>query len=116
MAKVSGTVTMGGKGVEGAGVVIQPDGGGTPALATTDASGNFTVDALVGPSKVSISKTEVIGGDVGAITTDEGVKLSGDTMSAKTKFLTPMKYGSTLTSGLILDVKQGMAPVTFDLK
>jgi hypothetical protein len=116
MATVAGTVTMNGSPVEGAGIVIEPEAGGTPAMATTDATGKFKVDAMIGKSKVAISKMKVTRGDVGAIKGDDGAVLSGDTTLGKTEHLTPVKYASPMTSGITLDVQRGMEAVTWDLK
>jgi hypothetical protein len=117
MATVTGVVTMSGKPVEGAGVLIEPEAGGPPATATTDASGKFSVSSLIGPSKVAISKVKSQRGEIGSLKGDEeGVVLSGDTMTGKTEFITPPKYASPMTSGLTIDVQKGMDEVTFDLK
>jgi hypothetical protein len=55
-------VTLDGTPVEGAGVVFTPEAGGLPANATTDASGKFTLKALLGPHTVAVTKTKAIGG------------------------------------------------------
>lgn len=105
---VSGTVTLDGKPVDGAAVILEPTGGGTPASGITDASGGFSVESTVGPHKVAISKTKTTA-KAGGITDEGGAE------DVNTEYFTPMRYGSTMTSGLTLDVQPGMDPANFDL-
>jgi hypothetical protein len=54
---VTGSVTYGGKPVSGASVAFVPEKG-SPAVGSTDASGNFSITgALPGPARVTIAKT-----------------------------------------------------------
>lgn len=110
---VTGTVTLDGKPVEGAGVVITPEAGGLPANATTDASGKFEMEALLGPSTVAVTKTKSTGGSNEELAEGESPKDMGET--ANVEYLVPMKYGLPQTSGLKVDVAKGMEPVELKL-
>jgi hypothetical protein len=115
MVTVDGTATLDGAPLEGAAVMMQPDGGGAPATATTDASGNFTLQTVPGPHKIAVTKTKSTGGAEAGVEED-GVLLSGDMESQQIEYITPMQYASPMTSGLSVDVQSGMQPVTLDLK
>lgn len=108
---VRGMVTLDGKPVEGAAVMIEPSGDGVPAIGMTDASGRFKIEAPSGKSRVAISKTVPASAAQGVLRADEGVQLSGNADRVRVKYLTPIKYASALTSGLTLDVRAGMDPV-----
>lgn len=103
---VSGTVTVQGKPVEGVAVMISPQTG-QPITASTDANGNFTLQAPAGSYKVAISKTQT--------RVPPGVDPEANPDAVTIEYLTPQKYASPTTSGLTLEVKPGMEPVTWDL-
>lgn len=134
---VTGTVTLDGKPLDGAAIsfvpAIAPDSdtapaGQTPATGQTDASGKFTlgsvagVGAVQGTYKVGVSKAaagaKVTGGDApkGA---PPGTMLSGGPGTGKppamAKNLVPDKYVNPDTSGITVEVKPGMEPVTIAL-
>jgi len=113
-APVSGTVTLDGSPVDGAAVVFVPAGGGRPASATTDPSGNFTLEANVGRNAVTVSKTKPIG-DVPVEEGAEPELMPDDSEEVEVEYLVPMKYGLPSTSGLSVDVQKGMDPVTLTL-
>lgn len=113
MATVTGTVTLDGQAVEGAGVVFTPEAGGLPANATTDASGKFELEALLGPNSVAVTKTKAAGGAGEELAEGDSPEDMGE--SADVEYLVPMKYGLPQTSGLNVDVAKGMDPVTLDL-
>lgn len=108
---VTGTVTLDGAPVEGAAVILEPAEGGSPASATTDASGKFSLKTVAGPHKVAISKTKVTMAEGANVPEDAGGEVSDENM----EYLTPMKYASPMTSGLTVDVTAGMEPVEFAL-
>lgn len=114
-ATVTGTVTLDGTPVEGAGVVITPEAGGTPANATTDASGEFSTEALLGPSTVAVIKTKPIGGG-STEELEEGDSPEDMGEGTELEYLVPMKYGLASTSGLKADVAKGMEPLNLELK
>lgn len=113
---VHGTVTLDGKPVEGAAVMIEPSGDGIPAIGMTDASGRFKIEAPLGKSRVAISKTVPASAAQGVLRADEGVRLSGNADRVSVKYVTPIKYASALTSGLTLDVRAGMDPVRLAIR
>lgn len=128
---VTGNVTMGGSPVDGAVVTFLPDQGGTAAVGTTDASGNYTLTtraagdgAEAGQYKVTVTKYEsppeeetgpqVETGDVTAEDFDEyaavedydedGLEGGGADVS---KNLLPSKFSKATTSGLTAEVTEG---------
>ena len=115
MAQVSGTVTLDGSPVEGAVVALEPVAGGRPATATTDASGNFSTEALLGETRIGVTKTKTA-----AVEADpdspEGEQLSGDMSNTDIEYLLPVKYAAPRESGLTADVQPGMAPLNLELK
>jgi hypothetical protein len=108
---VTGTVTLDGKPLEGAGIMFQPDAGGIPATGTSDAEGRFTLTtgnergATIGIHSVAVSKP--IDNPAHA-NVEEGVIVD-------IKLATPIKYASPRTSGLSVDVQHRMAPVLLEL-
>jgi hypothetical protein len=111
----AGIVTLDGKPVEGAQVVIVPE---PPAIhsafGTTDAQGRFslhasenTKGAVPGPYKVQISKTIIIKG--------EG-KSSDGSEPFRVEFGVPTKYAATPTSGLLCTIPEsGTTDLKFEL-
>lgn len=122
----SGKVTLDGAPVEGATVVLAPEGGsGNAASGMTNAEGvvHFTTfesrdGAVPGTYLVTVAKTAFPDGR--ALTADDP---SYDPSTAVTavvkgaKELLPAKYKVAKTSGLTVEVKNGEnAPAAFDLK
>jgi hypothetical protein len=103
-APVSGTVTMQGKPLAGAGVTFFPTGKGPMATGNTNENGEFTLmtnrpgdGAPVGGHRVAIGNAE------------EGRRKSGPNI--------PERYGKPDSSGLTAEVKAGQKNVfAFDLK
>lgn len=118
MATVSGTVTLDGTPVEGAGVVFTPQAGGRAVNASTDASGKFSLEALVGPNVVAVTKTRPVGGGSTAPAGNLAEGESPQDMGEETKleYIVPMKYGIPTTSGLKVEVARGMDPVALELQ
>jgi hypothetical protein len=106
--QVTGTVTLDGEPVEGAVVGFRPTAG-TPATATTDASGRFTLNATPGQNGVTVTKSEL----VGEAPAEDAEATAGD---VETRMLLPIRYSAVQGSGLSFDVQPGMAPVTIELK
>lgn len=123
--EVSGTVTLDGKPLEGAMVGFYPASGGAPATGQTDSSGKFTLKAPVGKAKVSVSKTAAGGeakvdqaaaGAAPAGTALSGPPVAGGAPPAPPKSVVPAKYTNAENSGIVVEVKSGMQPVTIELK
>ena len=107
LVEVTGTVTLDGQPVDGAVVGFRPSEG-TPAAATTDATGKFTLRVSVGQCAITVIKSETVGG--GAVAgADETAQ------EVQTKSLLPIKYSAAQGSGLTADVQRGMAPLTLEL-
>ena len=121
-AEVSGTVTLDGTPVDGAIVAFFHPEGGQPARGVTDASGTFTLTtfkagdgARLGQQKVSVTKIDESEQKAAAA---EGLDTptTSEDFSVTAKHLLPVLYSSPSTSGLTVEVKKGMAPVTIELK
>ncbi len=122
--KVSGTVKLGGKPVDGALVTFQPSGEGKSAVGSTNDKGEFKLStfgpgdgALPGSYKVTITKTSaptvtakpttppgtLASGDLGAdYAPPSGSDGSKGVVAPKN--MLPAKYASDATSGLIATV------------
>jgi len=118
---VSGTVTLDGQPVDGASVTFYPASGGRPAMGTTDAQGNFTLttfekgDGAI-PGTYNVTVTKVAAGEASPDEqSDTGEALMG-AEDTEGKSLLPVKYSSVKTSGLTVEVKAGMEPVTLALQ
>lgn len=109
-ATVTGTVTLDGAPVDGAGVVFTPEGGGRAVNATTDASGKFTLEAMLGPNVVAVTKTRPLGGAAEPQNLEEGASPADMGENAKLEYLVPKKYRLASTSGLKVTVEKGMEP------
>jgi hypothetical protein len=122
---VTGTVTQGGKPVEGAMVTFSPDGRGHAAAGTTDASGKFSLTtqisgdgAVPGTYKVMVSKFEqtaqpmtaeddIDAAYAAAEAAGQDISASGaGRPAAGPKNLVPDKYASPTTSGLTATVAE----------
>ncbi len=116
MVPVSGRVTLDGQPVEGASVMLHPQGEGRPATGLTDARGEFqltTVEefdgAMLGAYRVTVSLVRPRG-DVDYDTAEAGF----DEMSLE--YVVPQRYGDRETSGLTAQVERGMSPLELDLQ
>lgn len=122
---VSGTVTLDGSPLEGAAVTFTPAAGGRLATGTTDASGKFTLmtfvagdGAIAGSHKVGVSKMEAGATPQADPNSPPGTMLSGPPGaggSQPPKSLIPKKYSNPEKSGITVEVKSGMEPVTIEL-
>jgi hypothetical protein len=116
---VSGTVLRQGQPVAEATIIFEPQGSTPAATGLTDASGNFRLTsfdtddgAVPGEYLVAIRKVQVIKTDRPPNAPDDFTAPPADE-----KWLLPVKYGHTSTSGLTASVKPD-APnnFTFELK
>lgn len=110
---VSGTVTLDGTAVADAGVMFTGPEGGNPVATTTDASGNFSLDAVPGSNQVAVSKSKTIG--EAPAPSDDGTMPEDTGAPPEVEWIIPMKYANYRTSGLTVDVSKGMEPVRLDL-
>jgi hypothetical protein len=112
------TVIYNGSPVEGATVSFINET--EPAYGRTDAQGVAKMKtyvegdgAILGPHRVSITKTESSGGEVADVSSPE---YNPDAPAAVIKHLVPMKYSSPATSGFTVDVTDsGPKEVKFEL-
>lgn len=107
---VSGVVTYKGQPVEGATIMFVSTAGKRGAVATTDASGKFTMTtfepkdgAIPGTYQVAIQKTIVEGAPPEGATGKAGEEPPAGTP----KDLLPAKYKDASKSGLTVEVKEG---------
>lgn len=117
-APVSGVVTLDGKPVAGASVMLTPDDGGRPALGETDAEGKFTLTtfepgdgALVGKHHVTVRKVEI-----------SGVQADRDGLSGapipggiREKWIIPKKYSNAKEWNHTVEVKSSLEPLKLQL-
>lgn len=115
---VRGVVKLDGTAVAGATVLFQP-AQGVPGRAITGADGTFELTtfangdgALVGRHRVAVSKFTMSGVEETAGGVSGPVAAAG----VKETWVTPRRYATTAESGLEVEVKRGMGPVTLDLK
>jgi hypothetical protein len=108
--EVTGKVTYNGSALEGAIVTFHPAEGAL-ATGTTDASGQYTLEAVVGDHKVAVKKST--GSDLGGDTATEGpgdmekMYLQAKDQAEEAKSAIPEKYGDPEQSGLTTTVSSG---------
>lgn len=101
---VTGQVLYNGEPVAGAQVAFWGDGTSTPAVGQTDSSGRFKLmtqereGAIPGKHKVTVSKTEVLGGTGDSPSMDDAAKAPA--VATETKSHLPEKYGDQSQSPL----------------
>jgi len=115
---VTGTVTLNGTAVEGASVMLMPEGEGQAATGITDAEGEFSLKtydpgdgARPGSYKVTVIKKET----TGFLADQDGLSGGIAPEGVQEKWLTPQKYSSPDTSELTAEVKDGMQPLKLEL-
>jgi hypothetical protein len=121
---VTGVVTLDGKPVENAAVMLMAmdltKSVGPPASAATDKEGRFTLKtenigpgAVPGKYQVTVIKKET----TGVLADKHGLAGRIAPGGVKEKWLVPQKYASPTTSGwTAIEVKAGMEPLKLDLK
>lgn len=110
-----GKVTYKDQPVEGATVSFLGDGNGTPAIAITDAAGEFILTtsqsgdgAVPGVHKVSVSK--FVGQpakSTGPTSMEDAAKAAKSAAASKQMSMLPDRYNSADSSGLQYTVKEG---------
>jgi hypothetical protein len=125
--RVSGTVTLDGKSIEGAIVTFSPDAPkGVVASGITDAEGRFQLNANTGgaapgagtPSgsyKVKIVKIETLPPVEITDDYDPSITEAATRKAKKPKHIIPEAYGTTETSGLTATVNKGANDFSFEL-
>ncbi len=120
---VSGTVTQGGKPVDGATILFVSTDGKKSATGKTDASGRYTLTttksgdgAVAGQYKVAITKFDA--GQVAAadISDPNYAPPDPNKPAPVAKNLLPEKYASPETSGLTATVKESSNKIDFTLE
>jgi hypothetical protein len=124
---VTGTVTLDGKPVDGATVTFVPGEGGTPAVGTTNASGQYSLKsfgtaqgAIPGPYLVQIVKYQFASTGAAAATGDG--EMPADYQNPESsgegggKNQLPAKYESPSQSGLKATVTEDPSKNVFDFQ
>jgi hypothetical protein len=103
-------VTLDGKPLADAAVLLVPIDGGVPGRGSTTDSGSFSLStfdrndgAVVGRHRVAVSKVETSRFAAGS----DGLSGKLDGRQIQTKCLCPERYGSPATSGLEVAVERG---------
>lgn len=116
------TVTYNGSPVEGATVTfIDPSDPPAPSYGRTDAQGvakmatSYADGAVAGTHKVTINKSESVGGAPQVDTDDPAYDPDAAYAPSSVKHHLPVKYNSPATSGLTAEVKSGTNEFKFDL-
>jgi hypothetical protein len=115
---VNGTVTVDGTPVEGASVMFMPQFQGRPAVGLTDTSGRFTLTTFArgdgaqpGQHKVTVTLQKT----TGFVADKDGLSGGIAPEGVRVEWLVPERYSNPETSGLSIEVRQGVSPVTLDL-
>ncbi len=115
---VTGTVTLDGKPIAGATVMLQPQGPGKPAVGVTDDQGRFSLytfepgdGALPGTYLVTVRKVEV----TGFLADDQGLSGPVSPEGIKETWIIPKKYSDAQAFGRQVEVRRGMGPLQLDL-
>ena len=115
---VTGVVTLDGKAVEGASVMLAPQGEGRPALGMTDKEGKFALQtfesgdgAILGKHQLTVRKV---------LTT--GVQADRDGLSGvmapdgiRERWIIPKKYSNPKEWDRTVEVEPGMEPLKLEL-
>lgn len=118
--EVFGTVRCDGKPLDGASIAFVGSGGGVYATASTDATGKFAMRAVPGQHKVSVSKMDTSKAAEWANIPEEQ-RLAGTpeqmaaAMKNAPKPLVAQKFFNPDTSGISVDVQDGMAEVKIEV-
>jgi len=123
---VSGVVTLEGKPVADAAVVLTSKNGGRPASGQSDNEGRFkltTFDlndgAVPGEHVAVVVKKQLIVNGVAPVQNEDRERNSVSTptlgYNTTVKWLVPPKYADPTTSGLIFSVESGMEPLKLEL-
>lgn len=114
---ISGTVVLDGKPLDGATVAFIGRDGAKLSSAHTDRSGQFTLNAAIGRNQVTVAKgepgpppTEMSEEDM-LMPTEEVLK----SMPPPPKSLVPARYADPKTSGIAIEVVEGMESVELSL-
>lgn len=115
---VRGAVTLDGKPVAGAQVMLMPQEGGRPAQGVTDDAGRFALEtfapgdgALPGRHAVTVTCRRVSGAAPDADGLEGAVAPGGP----KVEWIVPQRYSDPKTSGLSAEVAPGMKPLELPL-
>lgn len=124
---VAGTVTLDGAPVAEAAVSFTGPNGQVRS-ATTDVSGNFSLEAVPGTNQVAVAKTNTTLDQAtvnAAARQEEGKEGASEEMGQEMpdivvtdsdiEWITPLKYANVRTSDLTVEVSKGMDPAKLDL-
>jgi hypothetical protein len=114
---INGTVVLDGSPLDGASVAFIGRGGAKLASAHTDRSGKFTLNAAVGSNQVTVAKGEP--GPPPAQLTEEDMLMPTEevlkSLPPPAKPLVPARYADPKTSGIVIEVVEGMESVELSL-
>lgn len=117
--EVTGTVMVDGAPMAGVSVAFIGNGGGAYGTGSTDAEGKFTIRAAQGINQIAVMKADTSGVDqseeVDPDEEEEGLmgtmEEAADAEANAPKGLVAARFGDPATSGIEIDVQEGMEPV-----
>ena len=117
---VTGVVICDGEPLPAAGIAFVANGGGSFATASTDKEGKFSLRAVPGVNKVSVSAMDTSKADEWADIPEEDLLMGDEEAQAEAmknmpKPLVAQKFFNADTSGLEVKVEEGMAEVTLEV-
>ena len=118
--QVSGVLICDGEPLGGANIAFVGGGGGAFGTASTDPEGRFTLRAAPGVNKVSVSAMDTSGAAEWAEIPEEDTNMGDEAAQAEgmknmPKPLVAQKYFNADTSGLEVNVEEGMDDVTLEV-
>ncbi|MEA1950518.1 MAG: carboxypeptidase-like regulatory domain-containing protein [Planctomycetota bacterium] len=116
---VTGVVTLDGKAVGGASVMLTPNGDGRPAMGMTDKEGKFSLKtfepgdgAILGKHQLTVRKVEA----VGVQADPDGLSGAASLGGIKEKWIIPKKYSNPKQWDHTVEVEAGMEPLKLELQ
>lgn len=116
--EVTGVVLVDGEPLPGASLAFIGGGGGIFGTGSTDEAGKFTIRAAPGSNEVSVSAYDTTGAADAAEMDEEDQLMGSEEDIAGVQMPNPLvaqKYFNASTSGISINVEQGMEPVTIEV-
>lgn len=113
---ISGQVEVDGKPLSGAAVAFVSENGAALSSASTDNEGKFTARVASGRNKVAVSKDDPNAPPPPSNPEETLMGVESEVKAMpKAKGMLPPKFADPNTSGLIYEIKSGMAPLVISV-